>query len=130
VIEMSGQGSMLGVLGASNNGNATGPVTVIYTDGTQTTGQVTLNDWYSDAEPAPGDILVTTPSWVSAQASHAVSVYAESIPIDPTKTVADVILPSPTTQLSTASGPFHVFALGIGTPPAALSAQSKQAKRR
>src|SRR3984957_18597057 len=101
VIEMSGQGSMLGVLGASNNGNATGPVTVIYTDGTQTTGQVTLNDWYSDAEPAPGDILVTTPSWVSAQASHAVSVYAESIPIDPTKTVADVILPSQTTQLST-----------------------------
>jgi beta-glucosidase len=132
VIEMSGQGSMLGVLGASNNGNATGPVTVIYTDGTQTTGQVTLNDWYSDAEPAPGDILVTTPNWdhSPSQGTHAVSIYAESIPIDPTKTVADVILPSPTTQLSTASGPFHVFALGIGTPPAALSAQSKQAKRR
>ena len=41
-----------------------------------------------------------------------------------------MILPSPTTQLSTASAPFHVFALGIGTPPAAISAQSKQAKRR
>ena len=130
-IEMSGQGSMLGVLGASNNGNATGPVTVIYTDGTQTTGQVTLNDWYSNAEPAPGDILVTTPNWdhSPSQGSHAVSVYAESIPIDPTKTVADVILPSQTTQLSTASAPFHVFALGIGTPPAASSAQSKQSKQ-
>src|SRR6202012_4978985 len=62
-IQMTGQGSMLGVLGASNNGNATGPVTVIYTDGTQSSGQVTLNDWFSDAEPAPGDILVTTPNW-------------------------------------------------------------------
>jgi beta-glucosidase len=129
-IQISGQGSMLGVLGASNNGNATGPVTVIYTDGTQTTGQVTLNDWYSNAEPAPGDILVTTPNWdhSPAQGPHAVSVYAQSIPIDPTKTVADVILPSSTTELSTASAPFHVFALGIGTPPAAGSARSTQAK--
>jgi beta-glucosidase len=127
-IEMSGQGSMLGVLGASNNGNATGPVTVIYTDGTTTTGQVTLNDWFSDAEPAPGDILLTTPNWdhSPAQGPHAVSVYAQSIPIDPTKTVADVILPSSMTQLSTANAPFHVFALGIGTPPAASSAQAKQ----
>ena len=131
-IEISGQGSMLGVLGASNNGNATGPVTVIYTDGSQTTGQVTLNDWYSDAEPAPGDILVTTPNWdhSPSQGSHAVSIYAESIPIDPTKIVADVILPSPTTQLSTAAAPFHVFALGIGTPPAATSVQAKRIRRR
>ena len=108
---------MLGVLGASNNGNATGPVTVIYTDGTQTTGQVTLNDWFSNAEPAPGDILVTTPNWDHApsQGSHAVSVYAESIPIDPTKTVAEVILPSPTTQSSSANAPFHVFAIGFGS---------------
>jgi beta-glucosidase len=130
VIQVSGQGSMLGILGASNNGNATGPVTVIYTDGTETTGQVTLNDWYSNAEPAPGDILVTTASWVSAQAPHSVSVYAESIPIDPTKTVADVILPSQSTELSTDSGPFHVFALGIGSPAAATSARSAQAERR
>ena len=131
VIEMTGQGSMLGVLGASNNGNATGPVTVIYTDGTQTTGQVTLNDWFSNAEPAPGDILVTTPNWdhSPSQGPHAVSVYAESIRIDPTKTVADVILPSQSTELSTASAPFHVFALGIGTPAAASSAHA-QADRR
>ena len=117
-IHISGQGSMLGVLGASNNGNATGPVTVIYTDGTQTTGQVTLNDWFSDAEPAPGDILVTTPDWIhpSKQADQPVSIYAWSIPIDPTKTVAEVVLPSSTTQASGATAPFHVFALGIGTP--------------
>ena len=54
----------------------------------------------------------------------------ESIPIDPTKTVAEVILPSSSTELSTASAPFHVFALGIGTPAAASSAQSTQANRR
>jgi beta-glucosidase len=131
-IQMSGQGSMLGVLGASNNGNATGPVTVLYTDGTQSSGQVTLNDWFSDAEPAPGDILVTTPNWnhSPSQGPHAVSIYAWSIPIDPTKTVADVILPSSTTQAANANAPFHVFALGIGTPPAgAAQAHAKKAGR-
>ena len=98
------------------NGNASGPVTVIYTDGTQATGQVTLNDWFSDAAAAPGDILVET-NWLhaSAQTDHMVSIYAESIPIDPTKTVAEVILPSPTTQSSSANAPFHVFAIGFGS---------------
>ena len=116
VIHISGQGSELGILGASNNGNASGPVTVIYTDGTQATGQVTLNDWFSDAAAAPGDILVET-NWLhaSAQTDHMVSIYAESIPIDPTKTVAEVILPSPTTQSSSANAPFHVFAIGFGS---------------
>jgi hypothetical protein len=53
-----------------------------------------------------------------------------SIAIEPTKTVADVVLPSEATQLSTASGPFHVFALRIGSPPPASSLQSERAKRR
>ena len=114
-ISMTGSGSTLGILGASNNGNATGPVTVLYTDGTTTTAQATENDWYSNAAATGADILVTTANWdhPSSQGAHAVSVYATSIPLDPSKTVADVILPSSSTESATASGPFHVFALGI-----------------
>jgi beta-glucosidase len=116
-ISISGSGSTLGLLGASNNGNATGPVTVIYTDGTSTTTQVTLDDWYSNAAAPGGDILVTTPDWnqASSTGAHAVSVYAASVPIDPSKTVADVILPTQSAQPSSGPGPFHVFAIGIGS---------------
>jgi hypothetical protein len=116
-IAISGSGSTLGLLGASNNGNATGPVTVVYTDGTSTSTQVTLDDWYSNAAAPGGDILVTTPDWNQASSTgpHAVSVYAASVPIDPSKTVADVILPTQSAQPSSGPGPFHVFAIGIGS---------------
>jgi beta-glucosidase len=116
-IAISGSGSTLGLLGASNNGNATGPVTVVYTDGTTTTTTVTFNDWYSNAAAAGGDILVTTSDWNQAQPtySHAVSIYAASVPLDPSKTVADVILPTESQQAPSGPGPFHVFAIGIGS---------------
>ena len=116
-IALSGSGSTLGLLGASNNGQATGPVTVVYTDGTTATTQVTFNDWYSNAAAPGGDILVTTPNWnqpTGGIGNHAVSVYAASVPLNSSKTVADVILPSPATESPGAAQPFHVFALGIG----------------
>ena len=116
-IAISGSGSTLGLLGASNNGSATGPVTVIYTDGTSTTTQVTFADWYSNAAAPGGDILVTTPDWnhPASEGPHAVSIYAASVPLDPSKTVADVILPTQSEQPTSGPGPFHVFAVGIGS---------------
>ena len=112
----SGQGSTLGLLAAANNGTATGPVTVLYTDGTTTTSQVSIADWYANAAAPGSDILATTPNWnqpPNGDGNHAVSVYATSIPLDPSKTVADVILPSQSTESATASAPLHVFALAI-----------------
>lgn len=85
-ITLSGSGSTLGLLGASNNGNATGPVTVVYSDGTSTTAQVTFNDWYSNAAATGGDILATTPNWNQPPGgigTHAVSAYAASVSLDP-----------------------------------------------
>ena len=116
-IAISGSGSTLGLLGASNNGSATGPVTVIYTDGTSSTTTVTFADWYSGVAAPGGDVLVTTPDWnhPASQGPHPVSVYATSVPLDPSKTVADVILPTQSAQPSSGPGPFHVFAIGIGS---------------
>ena len=116
-IALSGSGSELGFLGASNNGNATGPVTVIYADGTTSTAQVSFADWYSNAAATGGDILATEPNWNQPPGgigNHPVSVYAYTIPLDPNKTVADVILPTAASEAPSASSPMHVFAIGIG----------------
>jgi beta-glucosidase len=117
-IEISGNGSTLGIIGAASGSDATGPVTVIYTDGTSDTVNATLANFTSNAEPAPGDILATTTEDQTRASTTPpkVSVYATSIAINPAKTVADVVLPSATTESSTAAGAFHVFALAIGTP--------------
>lgn len=130
-IAISGSGSTLGLIGASNNGDATGPITVVYTDGTTTTAQATLPDWYNNTAPTGGDILTTLTDWnhSSSEPDHSVSLYATSIAIDPTKTVADVILPSSSTELSTANAPFHVFAIAIGTPAAASGSASASSRR-
>jgi beta-glucosidase len=92
-------------------------VTVIYTDGTSSTTTVTFADWYSGVAAPGGDVLVTTPDWnhPASEGPHPVSVYATSVPLDPSKTVADVILPTQSQQPTSGPGPFHVFAMGIGS---------------
>jgi beta-glucosidase len=62
-IELSGSGSSLGILAAANNGTATGTVTVTYTDGTTSSTQVSVADWYANQAVPGSDILVTTPDW-------------------------------------------------------------------
>jgi beta-glucosidase len=116
-IAVSGSGTRLGLLGASNNGTATGPVTVVYTDGTTSTSTVSFSDWYSNAAVSGGDIVATEPNWNQPSGgigAHAVSVYAYAIPLTAGKTVADVILPTAASEDPSASSPMHVFAIGIG----------------
>lgn len=98
VVSVSGSGSKLGLLGAANNGTATGSVTVTYTDGTTSTGDVTFADWVPP-KAVPGCTLVaTSPTWNRPEDSTKpkdikVGVYAASVPITPGKQVASVTLP-------------------------------------
>jgi beta-glucosidase len=117
-VDLSGSGSDLGILGASQNGTATGTITVNYTDGTSQSFTLNMADWYSDA-PATGDQIVdTTSSWNQStpSGSHAVSVYFASVPLAAGKTVASVTLPS--LPGSFGQTELHVFAMatGSGTP--------------
>ncbi len=62
-IDLSGQGTDLGFLGSSQNGTASGTVTVNYTDGSSQSFNLNMADWFSNA-PAVGDqIATTTSSW-------------------------------------------------------------------
>jgi beta-glucosidase len=119
-VALSGSGTDLGLLGAGQNGTATGTITVNYTDGTSQSFTLNMADWYADA-PAAGDQLVTTTSSWNQQTpsgSHPVSIYFASVPLQAGKTVASVTLPS--LPGSFGQTEMHVFAMatGTGTPTA------------
>ena len=110
VVAMNGSGAHLGLLGAGDHGTQSGTVTVTYTDGSTTTGAVTLADWYANAA-APGcDLAVTTPNWNVPPGDtigpHPVSLYTTTVALDPAKQVSAVTLPG--------NGSMHVFAAAIG----------------
>ncbi len=110
VVEMSGSGSSLGLLGAGDHGTQSGTVTVTYTDGSTSSGNVTMADWYANA-PAPGCALaVTTPNWNRPPGDtlgpHPVSLYTTTVALAPGRQVAAVTLPD--------NGALHVFAAAIG----------------
>jgi len=117
-VALSGSGTDLGILGAGQNGTATGTITVNYTNGTSQSFTLNMADWYANA-PATGDqILTTTSSWnqSSPSGSHPVSVYFASVPLEAGLTVASVTLPS--LPGSFGQTEMHVFAMatGSGTP--------------
>jgi hypothetical protein len=117
-VAVSGSGTDLGLLGASQNGTATGPVTVNYTDGSSQSFTLNMADWYSDAPATGNQILTTTSSWNQSNpsGSHPVSVYFASVPLQSGKTVASVTLPS--LPGSFGGTEMHIFAMaaGSGTP--------------
>jgi beta-glucosidase len=122
-VELSGSGTDLGFLGASQNGVASGTVTVHYTDGSSQSYNLNMADWYSNAPAVGNQVLTTTSSWnftSSSQSPHAVSVYFGSVPLAAGKTVEAVTLP----VLSNAGGTtaMHIFAMATGTGTATIGA--------
>ncbi|MDI5963450.1 GH92 family glycosyl hydrolase [Streptantibioticus silvisoli] len=106
--------SKLGLLESSSNGSTSGPVTVTYTDGTSTTRTVSSSDWAGSA--GPDETAVATMSYrnASGAGSQAITmyVYATTVPIDPTRTVASVTFPD--VSATVANSAMHVFALTTG----------------
>src|ERR1700722_14142975 len=99
-VAVSGSGTDLGFLGASQNGTASGTVTVNYTDGSSQSFNLNMADWYANS-PAAG---------------NRVSIYFASVPLQQGKRVSSVTLP----VLNNAGGTtaMHIFAMatGSGTP--------------
>ncbi len=115
-VELSGSGTDLGVLAASQNGTASGTVTVNYTDGSSASFNLNVADWYANSAAVGDQVLTTTSSWNfqnNPLGPHPVSVYFASVPLDKTKQVASVTLP----VLSGGGGTtaMHIFAMAIGS---------------
>src|SRR3984885_13229348 len=62
-IAWSGSGTDLGFLGSSQNGTASGTVTVHYTDGTSKSFTLNMADWYANAPAVGNQLVTTTSSW-------------------------------------------------------------------
>jgi hypothetical protein len=106
----------LGLLGSSTNGGSAGPLTLTYTDGTSTTQTLTFNDWASG--PDSTDAAVATMPYRNSTSGSSQSitmyVFATTVPLDPTKTLASITFPNVASQVGSNTTAMHVFAVGQG----------------
>jgi hypothetical protein len=104
----------LGLLGMSTDGSSSGTLVVHYTDGSSASEQVTFNDWASG--PGNGDDAVATMPYRNTRsgASQAITMYvfATTVPLDPSKTVASITLPDVSSRIGTTA--MHIYALATG----------------
>jgi Fibronectin type III-like domain/NPCBM-associated, NEW3 domain of alpha-galactosidase len=115
-VAVSGSGTDLGFLGASQNGTASGTVTVHYADGSSQSFNLNMADWYANSPAIGNQTVDTTSSWnftSTTQTAHPVSIYFASVPLQPGKQVSSVTLP----VLSNAGGTtaMHIFSMAVGT---------------
>ncbi|MCC9306169.1 NEW3 domain-containing protein [Kitasatospora sp. RB6PN24] len=108
-ITFSGQGQALGFLGAEA-GFTSGTVTVTYTDGTASTGQLGFPNWCcapTDAYGAKTAFTTDHRNTPSGPANYGTSygVFTNTVPLTPGKTVRSVTLPD--------APAIHVFALTV-----------------
>lgn len=117
-IALAGSGNRLGVVAASafsaSGGGVSGTFTVNYADGSSTTGTLAFGDW-ADNAPASGTDLLATSEGTGSGLSAPVALYYGSIPLDPSKTVASVTLPTIGDAVGDHISALHVFDLAIGT---------------
>jgi beta-glucosidase len=129
-VSLSGSGTDLGFLGASQNGTSSGTVTVHYTDGTSRSYNLNMADWYANSPVYGNQLLTTTSSWnyqSNSIGAHPVSVYFGSVPLEAGKQVAAVTLPTQSGGGGTTA--MHIFAMatGDGTPTTGASYSSLSA---
>jgi hypothetical protein len=118
-IALSGKGGAIGFLG-SEAGNVQPAVTIHYTDGTTSTGNLGFANWCcADDSMYGGRIALdtdhnNTPTGPGHFGTHY-KIYYNTVPADPGKTIAAVTLPN--------SSALHVFAMAIkplvAAPPTA-----------
>jgi beta-glucosidase len=115
-VDVSGQGSELGILDSSTYGVSSGTGTITYTDGTTQSFSLTADDWYKAAPSGSNAVIVApyrnTPGNVQDQ--NVVNVFEQSVPLQAGKTVAAVTLPDISAAAADGTTTLHVFAIGIG----------------
>jgi hypothetical protein len=111
--------TQIGFLGSAvnaGNSGASGTVTITYTDGTTSTGTLGMTDWTlggGGGTPQFGDVTVATTPYRNATdgSQQAINTYifAATVPVDGSKTVASVTLPA-----TVNNGSIGIFAISTG----------------
>jgi predicted alpha-1,2-mannosidase len=106
----------LGLLESSSNGGTSGPITITYTDGTSTTDPLSSSDWAGG--PGPGETAVATMTYRNQDSGGSQTitmyVYATTVPIDSSKTVASITFPNVANSVSGSTSAMHIFAVSTG----------------
>jgi beta-galactosidase GanA len=120
-IALSGQGSELGFVLAADDSPLSGTGTIYYTDGTTSTYTLgSGNFWFasgSNGNPVQTTIASVGANYTTGSASHTIYVFETTVPVDASKTVEAITLPS----LGSVVGKnpaLHIFAMTLGTPAA------------
>lgn len=115
IIEISGFGKTLGLIGAGDYGNLSGTATVTYTDGTTESHTVSFADWWANAATG-GDIVTTVPylNNSNGQQNQRVSLYYAPIPLQAGKTVRYLTLPDISNGANKGEAAMHIFSIAIG----------------
>ncbi|MFI6948054.1 NEW3 domain-containing protein [Streptomyces sp. NPDC050422] len=111
-VALAGKGSELVFLGSGVGSGATGKATVFYTDGTSTTESFGFPNWSFDPADAHGATLVKSTDGRNrpdgyGNATVQYRVFANSIALDPSRTVEFVVLP--------ANANVHLFDMAIAS---------------
>ena len=106
----------LGLLGSSSNGGSQGTIVINYTDGTSATAIVSFNDWASG--PGGGDTAVATMPYRNSVSGTSqmitMYVFATTVTVDPSKTVASITFPDVASQVGQGQTAMHIFAVSLG----------------
>ncbi|GAA3377304.1 hypothetical protein GCM10020367_52470 [Streptomyces sannanensis] len=109
-VKLSGKGGKLVFLGSGVGSGATGTATVIYTDGSSTSGSIGFPNWSFQDATAHGATLVKSTDGRNrpdgyGNAGIAYRLFAHSITLDPTKQIELVVLP--------ANARIHLFDIAV-----------------
>ncbi|MFV5994474.1 NEW3 domain-containing protein [Streptomyces sp. NPDC056231] len=109
-VKLAGKGSKLVFLGSGVGYGAAGTATVIYADGSSTTGSIGFPNWSFQEDTAHGATLVKSSDGRNrpdgyGNAGIAYRVFAHSIALDPAKQVELVVLP--------ANASIHLFDIAL-----------------
>jgi Glycosyl hydrolase family 95 catalytic domain len=112
-IGLSGSGTTLGFLVSGSYGPVTGTGQIVYTDGSTQSYTLTAPDWFSTTPPAGGAVAVSS-AYQNRQGNttygHTADIFSVTVPINPAKTLAAVLLPA-VGSLASGTPALHVFAL-------------------
>jgi hypothetical protein len=109
--------SELGLLESASNGPISGTITITYTDGTSTTQALTSSDWANG--PGTSETPVATMSYRNEDGGTSQTitmyVYATTVPVDSSKTVASVTFPDLGTTITNSTAAMHIFSVATGS---------------
>jgi hypothetical protein len=109
---ISGHGSQIGFLAASNNAPLSGTGTIYYGDGTSSSFTLSVgNFWYPAGQNNTQVAAVNYANYPTGSSGHTVYVFSVSVPLDPTKTVQAVVLPRINGSVAGYQAAMHIFAI-------------------